>query len=201
MISMNEFLETCEYRITEGSEYGWSCYGRYAYSLSTWNGLHDQGGWSGNIVFDTVNQTVYEVEICDYTNERAYRMINPDYVEAHRQEAKSRDSSFNQAWDDVEFTDLEVDDDWFQKALSIVSGKEYDTRVSIPIDIPEDELMVLFKMAHERDITFNQLAAEAITAALEDFKRDPISAKERARFFREKQKDREIKNMIKTDII
>ncbi len=201
MITMREFLETFNYHISEGGEFQWRCYGSNAYAISTWNGVHDKGGWSGNIVFDTVNQTVYEVEVCDYTNERAYRMINPDYKKAYTQEAKSRGSNAYQAWDGVDFVDLESDTDWFEKAQAIVEGREYDTRVSIPLEIPEDELMVLFKMAHERDITFNQLAAEAIKAALEEFEQDPILAKERARIFREKQKDREIKNLIKKDIL
>ena len=63
---------------------------------------------------------------------------------------------------------LESDDDWFQKALSIVAGEDYDTRVTIPIDLPEAELMVLFKAAHDADMTFNDFVEKILREKLAD---------------------------------
>lgn len=177
MITLKQWMETFNYRITEGDTYGWSCYGPNAHQLSAWNGKHSDGGWSGNIVFDTVNQTVYEVEICDYTNERAYRMINTDFKKAHASEAKNRGSASDEAWDCVKFTDLELDEDWLEKAEAIVDGLEYDTRVRIPIELPDNELLYLFKMAHERDMKFNDFVEDILTQALEKYQRDPALAK------------------------
>ena len=51
--------------------------------------------------------------------------------------------------------------------MAIKAGEEYDTRVSIPIDLPEEELMVLFKMAHERDMTFNDFVEQVLREQLE----------------------------------
>jgi hypothetical protein len=51
--------------------------------------------------------------------------------------------------------------------LAIVAGEEYDTRVSIPIDLPEAELMVLFKLAHEADMTFNDFVEQVLREQLE----------------------------------
>ena len=82
-------------------------------------------------------------EVCDYANDRAYRIHDPDFI------------TDETAWDDVKFVELEDDDDFIQKAMAIRAGEEYDTRVSIPLDLPEDELMQLFKLAHEADMTFN----------------------------------------------
>ena len=157
MITMKEFMELVDYKITEGSDYMWSCYGNHAYQLSSWNGLHDKGGWSFNIVFSTKSQKVFEVSICDYTNNRAYRMIHPDKIEKFQKEAKNRTSSPNQAWDDVDFIDLEVDDDFISKCLAIKAGKPYDTRVEIEFDLEEDLQLQLMKLAHEHDITLNQM--------------------------------------------
>lgn len=174
MITLKEFMEVVDYRITEGDDYTWSCFGDTAkpYSLSSWNGDHD--GWSFNIVFDTGTQAVYIVEVCDYLHRRAYRIINPAWQQAYKDYAKTHNPAYaDQAWDDVDFVDLESDDDWIQKSLAIKAGEDYDTRVSIPIDIPEDELMILFKAAHERDITFNQLVEEALRAAMDELDRDP----------------------------
>ena len=71
MISIQEYFETVKYKITEGGDYGWECYGPNSYQLSSWNGVHGKGGWSANIVFSTKSQKVYEVAVCDYTNNRA----------------------------------------------------------------------------------------------------------------------------------
>ncbi len=178
MITLQNFMETVKYRITESSDYGWQCYGPDAYSISAWNGIHDNGGWSANIVFDTKDQTVYEVEICDYTAQRAYRVINPDFRDEYNKECKNRGEFADVAWDDVKFTDLEVDSDWLEKAQAIVAGEEYDTRVSIPIELPDQELLVLFKMAHDRDMKFNDFIEEVLREALADFEKNPERTKQ-----------------------
>lgn len=180
MITLKDWMETAQYRITEGSSYGWECYGPDAYNLTAWNGLNGRGGWSFSVVFDTQTQVVYEVEVSDYTNNRAYRLINLDYEKAYREEANKRESWMNEAWDGVNYTDLEVDDDWLEKAQAIAAGKEYDTNVSIPLDFSDEELLKYMIMAHERNMTFNQFVEEALRGAIEEFKRDPEGMKQRA---------------------
>lgn len=180
MVTLKEFMEVIDYRITEGSDYTWQCFGEYAkpYCLSAWNGDHD--GWSFNVVFDTGDQEVYIVEACDYKHNRAYRLINPNWVDDYREYVKIHNPEYeNQAWDDVNYVDLESNEDWLAKARAIADGEDYDTRVSIPLDIPEDELLVIFKAAHERDMTFNQFVEEALKAAIKDFEQDPESFKQR----------------------
>ena len=86
MITMKEWMELVNYRITEGSDYCWQCYGPNAYHLDSWNG--DQDGHSFTIVFDTKNQTVYEVQAHDYLHQRAYRMINEEFRKKNKKEAK-----------------------------------------------------------------------------------------------------------------
>lgn len=167
MITVKEFFETFGYRVTEGSDYGWSCYGPDSYSLSYWNGIHGAGGFAGSVVFDTQTQIVYEAEVCDYTRDRAYRLINPAYIEAHKKEVTNRGEWANKAWDDVNFVDLDVKEDWLEKAQAIVAGKDYDTRVQMPLDLDNDLLFDLMKRAHEQDITLNQMIEQALRAAIE----------------------------------
>ena len=166
MITLKEWMEVVEYRVTEGSTFCWQCYGPNAYALDSWNG--DQDGSSFTIIFDTKTQEVYEVQSHDYKNQRAYRLVNPDYKNQRNDESARLNVSLDQAWDEVDYVDLEADDDWIQKALAIVAGEDYDIRVSIPIDLPEDELMSLFKMAHEADMTFNNYVEQALRQALAD---------------------------------
>jgi hypothetical protein len=163
---MKEWMELVDYKITEGSDYNWSCYGPNAYTLDSWNGVHGAGGHSFSIVFSTKTQKVYEVSAYDYTNDRAYRMINPKNVEKHRKEAESRDVNLNEAWDDVNYVDLDVDDDFIQKALSIRNGEDYDTRVQVEVDFSDEDLLQYMKLAHERDMTFNEFVEEALRHAI-----------------------------------
>ena len=168
MITMKEWMELVDYKITEGSDYGWSCYGPNAYSLDSWNGVHGKGGYSFSIVFSTKTQKVYEVSVCDYTNDRAYRMIAKNKQDKHRQEAEDRNVNLNEAWDECDYVDLDVDDDFIQKCLSIREGEDYDTRVSIPLTLPDDEMLVLMTMAHEHDMTFNDFVEDILRKALAD---------------------------------
>ncbi len=170
MLTLKEFMELVDYRITEGSDY-WpegSFGGKQLYSLSAWN--EDQDGWSFNIAFDPKdNQRVYVVEACDYANNRAYRIADPSL------------KLDKQAWDEVDYIDLETDDDFIQKGLAIKAGEDYDTRVSIPVDFTDAELLKYMTMAHERDMTFNQFVEEAIREAMKEYDRDPEGMKAKAK--------------------
>jgi predicted DNA binding CopG/RHH family protein len=155
MLTLKEWMELVDYRITEGGDY--NLFSDNAYALSSWNG--DQDGYSMEIIFDTKTQVVYCVEACDYKHQRAYRLFHPDYKNVDQ---------IKEAWDTVEWCDLEADDDFIQKSLSIVAGEDYDTRVSIPIDLPDHELMAIFKMAHEADMTFNDFVEKILREKLAD---------------------------------
>lgn len=171
MLNLKDWMEVVEYRITEGSDYGWKCYGDNVYCLDSWNG--NQDGHSLTIIFDTQTQEVYEVQAHDYKHNRAYRMINPNYAPKHMLEATDRNCPLDEAFEGVDYVDLETEEDWLDKATAIVAGKDYDTRVSMPIDFTDEELLKYMKLAHERDMTFNQLIEEALRAAIEEHKQHP----------------------------
>ena len=170
MITLKEWMEIVDYRITEGSNYYNNRYGDSVYSLDSWNG--EQEGFSFTVIFDTDTQKVFEVQAHDYRNNRAYRM----FAEGYALPVGADDT----AWDDTDYVTLEVDDDFIQKCLAIREGEDYDTRVSVPVEFTDEELLKYMKLAHERDITFNQLVEEALREAIEEHKRDPEGAKKRA---------------------
>ena len=186
MITMKEWMELVDYKITEGSDYGWQCYGPNSYTLDSWNGVHGKGGYSFSIVFSTKSQKVYEVSMCDYTNDRAYRMINPKNVEKHRKEAEHKSVLANQAWDDVDYVDLEVADDFFQKALAIRAGEEYSTDVSIPLDLPDDLLMFAFKCAHAENMTFNDWMNQMLRNFIDKVEAGEYTKEDAQKFLKEK---------------
>jgi hypothetical protein len=160
MITLKNFMETVDYRVTEGSDFCWDCYGSNAYSLNYWN--QDQSGHSLSIIFDTCTHEVYEVQAHDYKHNRAYRLINPVYQDVYNNESISRNVRFNEAWDEVNYVDLETDEDFLDKAQSIMSGEDYDTRIDMPLRLDNDALFELMKQAHERDITLNQLVEDIL---------------------------------------
>jgi hypothetical protein len=164
MITLKEWMELVDYKITEGSEYCWQCYGQDAYCLDSWNG--EQDGHSFTVVFDKNTQEVFEVQAHDFRNSRAYRMINPNYAPKHMMETTDREVN-DQAWDEVDYIDLEVVDDFMQKSLAIIAGEDYDTRVSMPLNFTDEELLKYMKMAHERDMTFNSFVEMALREAIE----------------------------------
>jgi hypothetical protein len=159
MITIKEWMELVDYRITEGSDY--NPYASRAYALSSWSG--DQDRYSFELIFNTDTQEVYCVEACDYANARAYRLINPDYVNTPHD---------MQAWDDVEWIDLEVDDDFIQKALAIKEGKKYGTCIPIPLTLSDEDMLVLFHKTHQADVTVNQYVEDVLRQFLENIEQE-----------------------------
>lgn len=154
-MTLKDWLEVTQYRITEGSDYGWDCYGNMAHSLDCWSG--EVEGYGMSIIFDRENQEVFEVTVCDYSEEEpaAYRFINPNYREAYDKESKSR-GNIDEAWEGVKWVDLELFEDWVSKAVAIRDGVPYDKRVMVPLTLEKDELLLLATLAHEADMTLNQ---------------------------------------------
>jgi DNA-binding PucR family transcriptional regulator len=187
MITIKEWMELVDYKITEGSDYGWGCYGPNSFQLDSWNGVHGKGGYSFSIVFSTKSQKIYEVSMCDYTNDRAYRMINPKFQEKHRKEAESRNVNLNEAWDDVDYVELDVLDDFIQKALAIRAGESYDTRVQVQVDFSDEDLLQYMKLAHERDMTFNEFVEEALRDAIEAVEDGRLTKEDARRFVLESE--------------
>lgn len=177
MITLNEWMELINYRVAEGSEYYWKCFGNDAYAMSTYNrGMwgDDEITWDTTVIFDTVTKEVYSVQLHDYKHNRAYRIIAPTYEKEYHKEASERGFNQKEAWEGVNYIDLEEDNDFVAKCIAMQDGIEYDTRVSVPLTVPDDVLFELMKRAHEEDITLNKLVEMVLWEAIraEEAKRD-----------------------------
>ena len=160
MITLKQWMDAVDYRITEGSKYLWSCFGDNAYTFDSCQRYR-----SASIIIDTKTQEVYQTTVYDYANERAYRMINPIYARAYRDECTSRDCA-DTAWDEVKYVDLDMNDDFLEKMAAIIAGEDYDTRVEVPLTLDNDQLFELMKLAHQQDITLNQLVEKVLVAEI-----------------------------------
>lgn len=164
MITVKNFTEAIDFKITGGSTYGWNCFGPDA----RWLDSEDSGNYSASIVFGGPDHTVFVAEVADLVNNRSYRWINPDYVDALKQEAADRGVDNSQAWDEVKHTDLETAEDFLEKCSAIVAGDlDYDTRISIPLTLDDSEMFQLMTMAHEHDITLNQMVEKLLREVID----------------------------------
>lgn len=160
--NFQRYLEAIQYKITGGQEHGWNCYPNARYYDSDTE--HAEVG----ALVDAVNDVVYEITVSEAGYSKPiYRWINPDYVAAHASEAESRNVDPNQAYDDVAFWDTDSFDDIIAKVTAMVAGEEYDERVVMSLDMPEDVLFNLYREAHRRDITANQLITEILESYID----------------------------------
>jgi len=160
MITLEQSIKLANYQITGGSQYLWKCFGPNARYLD----FVDNEKISYSVIFDTETQVVYEATISDYARENHYLLLNKEYREDYIAESDSRGSRYNQVYDDVNYVELEEVNDFVEKADAIINGKEYDDRVSIPLDFDDALLFKIMIAAHKEDLTLNQFIEKSINS-------------------------------------
>jgi hypothetical protein len=169
MSILEKFLNAIQYRITDAWEHQWTSY-QQAQVLGCVNEFA-----AFNVAFRRSDQTVIEITATsemEADENVAYRWINPDFRDEIFKEADTRRIDRTQAFEGCQYIDLEVVDDILEKGVAMLANEKFDPRVIVPLDLDDDQLLVLFKMAHERDITFNQFLAEILLNAVEESKSD-----------------------------
>ena len=113
-----------------------------------------------SLQFSTINQQVYEVNvsptIANPNQFSPYRWRDEDFRKANDEEAIVRNVDNSLAWDDVKYIDLDLEDDLFDKIQHIWVGEEFDERVLVEVDMPNDIILWLALEAHKKDITINR---------------------------------------------
>lgn len=168
MITLSEWMKEIKYRITEGSDYTWDCYGPNAYILSYWDG--NQDGVETSMVLDKTSDIIFECSVCDFSKNVAYRIINPKFKASFDGEVEQRnlDSDFSiedEAWFGVPFCDVELED-FKDKLSAILNYQFYDERVAVSLDLNKDELFDLMSAAHLKDVTLNQFIKDVLKSQL-----------------------------------
>lgn len=160
-MKLEQAIKAFEHKIVGGSGFGWDCLGENARYLD-----FESTFAYGSILYDTDTFVVYEVTVNDKDDKYRYRYIDPNALDKLKSASKKRNIDFNKAWDNVEWYDLEVADDLLEKANAIFTGKPFDKRVQVPIDLTNDELLHLALEAHKRDITLNQMVENLLNEAI-----------------------------------
>lgn len=183
MITMREYLEAINYRITGGSEHQWQCFGPNARYLDSNDTDDSSAEYSIVCIFDSLDQTIYVLEAWDYINDRVYRWVKPEHIKAYQDEHARHDVNYKEASDTKNYIDLDVEADILEKIRAIVAKEPYDTRVQIQVDFSDEDLLQYMKLAHQMDITFNELVERAIQSAIDEYNSDPDNFKRKAERF------------------
>lgn len=66
-----------------------------------------------------------------------------------------------------EHIELEVEEDFVEKANAILRGEPYNTSVIVPLDLTQEELDLLNKQAKEQNLTVDQFVEKLLIEAIE----------------------------------
>ena len=168
-MKLAQINEAMNHQITGGSEYQWQCFpdARFLDYESEYAHV--------SILYSTVDQTVYQADTSIKRDmwskdEKPYRWTNPLFKDTYLNEAKERNIDPDQAWDDVKWVELEVAEDFLEKAQAMFNGDEWDSRIQVPLDLDNDLLLQLAMEAHKRDITLNKMVEIVLQQAIDTHK-------------------------------
>jgi hypothetical protein len=158
-MKLNQINEAMSHQITGGSEYQWQCFPDARFLDYESEHAHV------SILYSTVDQIVYQADASikrevwpdDKRFDKPYRWTNPIFKDAYINESKERNIDPDQAWDDVKWVELEVAEDFLEKAKAMFEGDYWDTRIVVPVDLDDDTILKLAMEAHKRDITLNKM--------------------------------------------
>jgi hypothetical protein len=168
-MKLSRINEAMNHQITGGSEYQWQCFPDARFLDYESDYAHV------SVLYSTVDQTVYQADTSIKRDmwskdEKPYRWTNPLFKDAYLNEAKERNIDPDQAWDDVKWVELEVAEDFLEKAQAMFNGDEWDSRIQVPLDLDNDLLLQLAMEAHKRDITLNKMVEIVLQQAIDTHK-------------------------------
>lgn len=163
-MKLEQYYEIIDYNLTGTNKYLWKCFGKNAYFFDYYVPGSE---FEFSVVADLKTGQVYYAGVSDSVKNNHYLWVDPAYKDAHREEAESRNCNYRQVYDDVEYTVLDIEADWIEKATAIYCGLDYDERVAVELDLPNDLLFEAMFRAHELDITLNEYIARAIQAVID----------------------------------
>jgi hypothetical protein len=103
MVTIKKFINAISFKIDEGCEYLWECYGPDCRQLG-W--IKPDRSATAGIVYDIKSHVVYEMSVWDDKNNEVWRWIKPGFRKAHDSESWSRGFDPKVAIDKTKFQDL-----------------------------------------------------------------------------------------------
>jgi hypothetical protein len=153
-MKLKKILKLFDYRISEGSEFLWDCFGPNARYLD-FNGPDSMQNSVG-VVYDTITTKVYQIDFCCESVDDVYTWVDPEYEVAHHRECTARNvERTNQCYSKQSFLTM---------ALDAYHGRVPDTDLALDIDLnlSAGDVHQLHLMSVEKGITFDELVNEAL---------------------------------------
>lgn len=171
-----DLINAVSARISGGDEHLWDCYGPNSRFIEFVD-INGDNFCSG--IYDTKTFEVYEIHLDRPNTDCVFKYINPLYKRANYLECESKGVDPNNAWDDVYYTHVDTEElilEYIKDIADAVYSKIPDfsisqgRKVSVPMDLSDNEWYSLMKIAHEQDITLNQLVENILTDEIERIK-------------------------------
>ena len=164
-MNLSNINKVFSHRIVSGAEYHWDCYGPNTRYLD-----FESEYAHGSALYDTVTLEVYEANVNDKADNYRYRWLNPQTVDSYIDECKAKGIDYKNAWDSCEWVDLDLEEDFLEKARAVFEGKPFDNRIQVPLELEDDVFLELAKQAHSRDITINKMVELVLQHAIDEHK-------------------------------
>lgn len=134
------FLNAINFKITEGSEFCWKCFGPNARYLDSDSPTTES---SVSCIFDSKTHVVYQADVYDERDDPEtvnYTWVNPAYKEAYLQEHAERGIlPFNE-----NTVELELYSDALSKIAAVVNNTPIDRRITFEVDFGDVSLKNAF---------------------------------------------------------
>lgn len=160
-MKVEHVLKAASYTITEGSPYGWTCYSPYAHWLDLENGI--------SCVFDRLTREVYELQIAGDDDSTQYRWQDPRKIEAYLRECEARQVDPNAAGEDTQYQTIESEGQAIAMVYKRSHGEGQEDSI-VQINMEDSEMLRLYNLAHERDMTLNEMVTHILIEQIERMK-------------------------------
>lgn len=126
-MNLQEFMNATSARVSGGSEYQWKCFPNARFM----DFADIDGKEVGSCVFNTLTQKIYEVIFSVDEDNVSYRWTDPEWRDSRLEEARSRSIDDGVAYDDVNYTEVQSEDEIMKLALSITNMTYVHSHVPI----------------------------------------------------------------------
>lgn len=168
-MNLYDALKIIDNQPKSADKYLWKCFSDNSWIIESYN-EDPNHNYSIEFIYDTKSLMIYKIGVYDYVRRNFYYWVHPEYLQKYLDESKERGVDPDIFIDDDKQIRLEVLSDIIEKATSIKDNIEYDTRVSIDIELTEKELFDIMKAAHKKDVTLNQFIEMALEAVIQEQK-------------------------------
>jgi hypothetical protein len=167
-MSVEKFLKAINYKINDGYDYQWNCFGDNAHSIES----IDEDNYECECIFDTKTQNVYQLSMVDYVLNIGYTWLNPEFKEYYFNESVKRNVNPFEATEEIKYHECELMTDILEKMTLLVNGEEYDKGILIPLDLPDDLYNDLMLLASDRNVTIDKLISDALEESFKKYEAD-----------------------------